>query len=185
MDVITIYKITNSVNNMVYVGQTHLNLQKRIRKHFDNAYGDKLANNFHTAIREIGSENFSINEIEIVNDKEIANDREYFWINYYYDLGISYNMKISKGKSGGDTLSNHPRLKEIGEKISNKVMGGNNSQARKIIAYDIINNKKYTFDSMADCVRELNLVGHSIISKRCLGHIKSPYKKRWLFEFND
>ena len=61
-------------------------------------------------------------------------------------------------------------------------MGGANPNARKIKAINIIDNKEYYYDSYADCVRDLGLPNHSCISSRCLGKVKSPYKKQWLFE---
>ena len=48
-----IYKITNILNNKVYIGQTIRPLEERIERHFDEAENNVLPeNHFHRAIRK-------------------------------------------------------------------------------------------------------------------------------------
>lgn len=55
-----IYKITNKVNNKVYIGQTRYTVEFRWRQHQhkkDNTY-------FHNAIRKYGAQNFMVETLE-------------------------------------------------------------------------------------------------------------------------
>ena len=50
-----IYKITNIINNKVYIGQTVHSLQRRWTQHIIDAYNCKSKNNhFQNAIRKYG-----------------------------------------------------------------------------------------------------------------------------------
>lgn len=87
-----IYKYTNKINQMVYIGQTKQTLEERDKKHLsqlkDNTY-------FHRAIQKYGRENFTL---ELVEDKipfNQLNEREKYWINYFdsfYTTGKGYNL---------------------------------------------------------------------------------------------
>ena len=83
---IGIYKITNKINNKIYIGQS-INLNRRKYDHFD-----REIQNFHgiidKEIREIGKENFSW-EIIKECDKEELN----YYENYYIDLYDSSNSE--------------------------------------------------------------------------------------------
>lgn len=58
-----IYKITNNINDKIYVGQTIRSLEKRKSRHLNDArYGSK--NPIHRAIRKYGVENFVFETIE-------------------------------------------------------------------------------------------------------------------------
>ena len=178
-----VYRITNTENNMCYIGQSVQELSIKLKRHIGYAMKEELKTKFHQAMRDIGADKFNIEMVESCKNQEDLDVREQYWILHYYNQGLAYNMKTSIGKSGGDTLSNHPNIKEIGLDISRKVMGGNNSQAVSIIAHDILDNVEYSFDSLADCARELGLPNHHLISKRCRGLTKSPYKGQWNFRY--
>lgn len=88
-----IYKITNTINNKVYIGQSS-NIEERWKKH-------RYANDdftIHKAIRKYGIENFTFSILEECS-KEYLNDREVYWINYYNSLEEGYNM-IPGGSNG-------------------------------------------------------------------------------------
>lgn len=95
-----------------------------------------------------------------------------------------YNMKYSEGKCGGDTLSDHPNLAEIGVLISNKVKGSGNSQAIKVIAIEISTGKETMYDSFSECQEALNIPRHDIIGRRCRGIINKSYKG-YMFKYVD
>ena len=61
--------------------------------------------------------------------------------------------------------------------------GGKNPHATKIIAINILTNKKTFYDSMAECQRELNIPRHDIIMRRCKHKIIKPYNNMWFFEY--
>ena len=87
----SIYKITNSVNGKVYIGQTMRKPEDRWRQHINN-YMREISRDynsyFHNAIRKYGKEVFVFEEIERCDNTEL-DIREIFWIDYYQ----SFNNK--------------------------------------------------------------------------------------------
>lgn len=89
-----IYKIINTKNEKIYIGQTTRSLQERwyghtnSKKHFDTP--------LYKAMRKYGKNSFKIEVIEKLNfpkDKLIKklNEREIFWIKYYDSYNNGYN----------------------------------------------------------------------------------------------
>ncbi len=98
METIAIYKITNTANDKVYIGQT-ANLTKRWARHKKDAekHGDYP---LQRAIRKHGIDNFSITEIETVTTRTEANRRE-------KELIAEFNSFAPNGynaTTGGDHL---------------------------------------------------------------------------------
>ena len=91
-----IYKITNLINNKIYIGKRKGDFDK-------NYYGSgKYLKN---ALNKYGKENFSIEVIDICKTLEEQNEKEKYWISYYRNN--NYEMyNISKGGDGGDTYAN-------------------------------------------------------------------------------
>lgn len=89
-----IYKITNKINNKIYIGQS-VNIQQRFYTHCSDALTKQDNNYFHNAIRKYGKENFYIEIIEECLEEEL-NNKEIYWIKYYNatDKNIGYNSSI-------------------------------------------------------------------------------------------
>ena len=176
-----VYKITNKINNKIYIGQTIKPIQTRFREHIAKA---KVKNTkFYRALNKYGEENFEISLIDTANSQEELDEKEFYWMKYYDAVNKGYNSYLRKGKVGGDTLTNHPEREKICKKISEAVMGEKNIRARKIKAINIKTKEEFIFGSMCECARELKFSNHIGISKRCRGLIKTPYKQEWLFEY--
>ena len=73
----TIYKLTNKLNGMGYVGMTKY-FKRRIGEHH---WGDKKQNKrkIDQVIHECGWENFTVEILEVCDEK-IASERERYWI---------------------------------------------------------------------------------------------------------
>lgn len=87
-----IYKVTNKVNNKVYIGQTRYTVEFRWKQHIhkqDNCH-------FHNAIRKWGIGNFIVETLEKC-DVDLLNSREIFYIAKYDSYKSGYNSII-----GGD-----------------------------------------------------------------------------------
>ena len=69
-----IYKITNVLNGMIYVGQTQFTAEKRFKQHA------KADSYIGAAIREYGAENFTVEVLETCQTREQADEREIFFI---------------------------------------------------------------------------------------------------------
>lgn len=96
-----IYKITNLINNKIYIGKTN-NSERRWRDHQRLAMteGHKEYNKvLYQAIRKYGIENFSFEMIEELKDYSISGEREKYWISFYNSYNNGYNE--SKGGDGG------------------------------------------------------------------------------------
>lgn len=85
-----IYKIFNDINDQVYIGQTRGSVESRLKEHLYDARVNKDNNKFHKAIRELGSDHFSISIIEECPTEHL-NERERFWIAHYDSQEHGYN----------------------------------------------------------------------------------------------
>lgn len=103
-----IYKITNLINNKIYIGKDTTS---------DPSYfGSGLL--ITRSITKYGIENFTKEVIDGTDDYEELSNKEIYWIEKYNSVDRNIGYNISKGGDGGDTLSNHPDLDLIREKIS-------------------------------------------------------------------
>ena len=91
-----IYKITNSINDKLYIGQTTGTIQHRWASHVWSANRKNKYSKIARAIKKYGKENFKISVIEEVPDYKL-NEREMFWIDYYDTCNTGYNITV-----GGD-----------------------------------------------------------------------------------
>lgn len=85
-----IYKITNTENGKMYIGQTIQRLSDRWAEHKKNF--SSLQDNMviHKAMYKYGEEKFIIEEIERC-DNELLDEREIFWIAFYNTYHNGYN----------------------------------------------------------------------------------------------
>ena len=86
-----IYKITNTVNGKVYIGQTTRSLNKRKAEHLAHAQNG-VKTHLYSAIRKYGEHNFIFEEICKANDKQTLNELEIYYINKYNSIECGYNM---------------------------------------------------------------------------------------------
>lgn len=89
-----IYKISNSVNNKVYVGQTIFTLKKRWKEHVGCVLTDckytKRRYHLQRAMLKYGIDKFKIELIEQCDDS-ILDEREIYWISKYNSYKNGYN----------------------------------------------------------------------------------------------
>lgn len=82
-----IYKITNSINGKIYIGQS-IHPKKRFVQHCS----DEKQSSIHNAIKKYGKENFIFEIIE--GPIENYNEREQYWINFYDSYNCGYNNTV-------------------------------------------------------------------------------------------
>jgi len=106
-----IYKTTNLINNKIYIGLSTKSVEESTDYHGSGTL-------LHKAIFKYGKNNFKKEIIEECDTLIELQDREKYWIDYYNSAsrGVGYNIAL--GGTGGDTLTNHPDIEEIGQKIS-------------------------------------------------------------------
>ncbi len=126
-----IYKIENKINGKIYIGQTTVELNERIKGH-------KYANYYvGRAIREYGIEKFAIDVIEKCKTLDELNEREKFWITYY-------NCKVPNGYNltdGGEGTPGRPTSAETRSKISKSLIGKHLSEETRKRISKMINGR--------------------------------------------
>ncbi len=90
-----IYKITNDINNKIYVGKTNGSIKRRFQEHCRDAFRRTEENRpLYAAMRKYGIEHFHIEQIEETDEPEV---REKFWIEKLKSFKYGYNATL-----GGD-----------------------------------------------------------------------------------
>ena len=114
-----IYKYTNLINGMVYIGQTKQTLQQRDYKHQtqlnDNTY-------FHRALKKYGRENFSLELVEENIPFDKLDEKEKFYIDFFdsfYTTGKGYNLTQGGQCGSGTQKLTFSQVKKIKELILN------------------------------------------------------------------
>lgn len=103
-----IYKITNKVNGLSYIGQTRYTVEFRWRQHQhkkDNCY-------FHNAIQKYGAENFIVETLEECEVSQL-DSREIYFIAKYNTFEKGYNLTIGGG--GKRVIVSDSQYEEIKE----------------------------------------------------------------------
>lgn len=187
-----IYKITNTVNNKIYIGQTCYTIQKRWAEHC-SVY-NKLDYPLYKAMRKYGQDNFIIEEIEQISD-ELLNEREIYWISFYHSyapLGYGYNVtlggegnRLYEQKQIYEMWDNGLCITEISEQtgadrhvVTDILKGYKNysieesekrgheflwsKRGRKVNQYDLKGNYIATFNSLMDAQRQTGVAQKNI-----------------------
>ena len=93
-----IYKITNDINDKVYIGKTLSTVEKRFAQHKkDSSCIQKQIRPLYRAMNKYGCEHFSVELLE-ESPIEILSEREIFWIDFYDSYRTGYNA--TKGGDG-------------------------------------------------------------------------------------
>lgn len=109
-----IYKITNDINDKVYIGKTNLSIQERFKQHCrDSKKPTKQIRPLYAAMTKYGVEHFAIELIEECNTKQ-AQEREQYWIDFFDGYKKGYNAtQGGDGKQIFDHEEIATKLKEL------------------------------------------------------------------------
>jgi|SRR5208283_1602849 len=111
-----IYKITNTINGKIYIGQSKFSLDKRWKEHLRDYNRSYKNNHFYNAIRKYGIDCWIFEVLEEVNDISNLNEAEMKWIEYYDTFNNGYNST-----TGGD--GGYIRSEEVLKKLSVSLKG--------------------------------------------------------------
>lgn len=92
-----IYRVTNLLNNKIYIGQTSMRFELRKRKHIYDSKHKKTY--FHEALKKYSKEQFIWEIIETV-DQDLLNEREIYYINLYDSTAPNKGYNLTKGGGG-------------------------------------------------------------------------------------
>lgn len=123
-----IYKITNLINNKIYIGKTNRTIEERFKEHCNEYKKERSEKRpLYNAMNKYGIENFKIEQIEECSLEE-SSDRESYWIEYYGSFKYGYNAT-----TGGDGKAYIDR--QLVVKTYNEVQ--NQTEVSKILKIDI------------------------------------------------
>lgn len=90
-----IYKITNDINDKIYVGKTEFSIEKRFQEHCKDSKKERCEKRpLYNAMNKYGIEHF---HIELIEETDGPEEREKYWIEFYGSFKYGYNATI-----GGD-----------------------------------------------------------------------------------
>lgn len=172
-----IYKLTNTVNNKIYIGGTSDTLDFRFHRHVLKSIGGSDYP-LHKAIREFGEEAFTRNIIEECHSLEQMNQREAYWIASLSSTNpdIGYNVKPGGGI----------RLQSIESKIKigNAHRGKISEKRTPILQYTDTGNFIAEYPSITDA-SEKNSLDRSQIIRSLKKEYTKPSKKNpyiWIYK---
>jgi group I intron endonuclease len=112
-----IYKVTNTINSKVYIGQTIQSLESRRIDHISMANNNSTTH-FHKAIRKYGLENFEWEILCQCESKYEMDDMEFHYIKQFDSISGGYNMTL-----GGEGSPGRKHTKKSILKISESKKG--------------------------------------------------------------
>ena len=132
-DVGYIYKITNKLNNKIYIGKTKKTIPIRFKSHLSQAKKylelNKTSIPLYNAINKDGIDNFTIEEVEQCPIDELS-DRERYWIKELntQNSNIGYNVCAGgEGDVGGPMFAGHHHSEATRQQMSADRAGEKNS----------------------------------------------------------
>lgn len=178
-----IYKITNKINNKIYIGQTVNTPEKRWKRHIqDSKY---LDTHFARAIKKYGSDNFIVEAIDTASTKEELNQKEIYWINYYNSAKEGYNSTDGGDEANTYKYRTEEEMEQTKEKIRQTKLGGKNPMAVKVKCRNEQTDEEYHFDSLSEMQSFLNGKNHAFITRRCRHKIDYLYEGIWNIAYEE
>ena len=182
-----IYKITNKINNKIYIGQVYnKSIYDRFNRHIKEASSNSKSY-VDRAINKYGSENFICELIDTANSLQELNQKEIYWINYYNSTNKNIGYNLTPGGDGGNTYlcKTKEELDEIKHKISINNTGKNNGQSKQIKALNVITKKVLHFDTLSEACKYFNHKQKGEFIRHCDHKAIALWRKEWTFAYEN
>lgn len=178
-----IYKITNKINQKIYIGKTIKSVEERWKEHCYNAKNQIIDTKFYRAINKYGIESFTIETIDTADSEDLLNLKECYWIKYYNSISDGYNS--TDGGEGGNTYKYKTKeeLEIIKEKIKESKLGDKNPNSRKIKCKNIVSKQELIFNTVNECMLFFGEKNHNFITRRCCHSTKYLFRGEWLIAY--
>ena len=164
-----IYKITNIINNKIYIGQVYnKSVQDRFVRHIKDA-NPHSRSIVDKAIAKYGKDNFIVEQIDEAASLEELNQKEKYWIKYYNSTNRNIGYNLTDGGDGGNTYK-YKTVKEmnnIKNKISIANSGKNNGQSKQIKALNVNTKECIHFDTLTSALQYFNHKQKGSFVSRC------------------
>jgi len=175
MRIAYVYKITNLINNKVYIGKT-VDPKQRWRNHLwyakDKLNKNKQCKYLHFSIRKHGKLNFTFEIIEICESENLAFERETFWILHYNSINKKFGYNLTLGGKGS-----------IKRKISieERLRRSNTMKILNLVGYKSKNfGRKHKIESKIKISK--SLIGHTVsVETRSKISKSNAVAKNWLY----
>jgi len=150
-----IYKLTNTLNNKIYIGLTTESISERCRKRIAEAkYRDSRNSYILNAIRKYGSEVFNVEQIDTANSLAELRQKEIFYIQQYNSTDRKIGYNLTKGGEGNLGLKMSDETKD---KIRQKKLGNKWSEERKLKHSEILKSKNIDYSKAKENCKLYNL----------------------------
>ena len=182
-----IYKITNLINNKIYIGQVYnKSIEARFVRHCDSA-SPQSKSYLSRAIHKYGKDNFKYELVEECYSVKELNEREQFWISYYNSTNSSIGYNLTPGGEGGNTYlcKSKAEMDIIKTKISNANKGKNNGNSNQLKIKSIITGEEHHFDTLGAVIKFFGIKCRGIIMVKAHHSDNTLFRKEWLIAFED
>lgn len=129
-----IYKITNNINQKVYIGKTERTIEERFKEHCQDYKRERCEKRpLYAAMKKYGVEHF---HVELIEETDNPEEREQYWIKFYNSYGSAgYNATIG---GEGTKYINYNEIIQVYQEIQNirqtaKITGHDVGQISKIL----------------------------------------------------
>lgn len=123
-----IYKITNLINNKVYIGQTIKTSAQRFANHiYDLNHNIHHSEHLQRSYNKYGKDSLLFEVIETIIDLAIIDDREIYWISFYNSVNPEFGYNRQYGGQVNKVCSLETRAK-----ISKSLIGNQNTKGKKL-----------------------------------------------------
>lgn len=169
----TVYKITNLINNKIYIGLTKKTIEMRMMDHHKRGYA------LTDAIKKYGKENFIIESLETGLSKTEAAEREKVHIKRLNSTvkGVGYNMTW-----GGDGVSVVERTDEYKRKLSE---AAKKNHSNKIIGMWNKKHKQKTKDLMSENHADFSGTNNPMYGRKHSPETKAKMREKALMRGKD
>lgn len=182
-----IYKITNLVNNKIYIGQVYnKSIDDRFNRHCNSA--NKTSKSYLVrAIYKYGKENFKVEQIEECYSISELNEREKYWIAYYNSTNSKIGYNLTPGGEGGNTYlcKSEEEMSVIKNKISNANKGKNNGNSNQLKVKSIKTGEEHHFDTLGETSNFFNIKSRCMLMAKASHSDNTLFREEWLIAFED
>lgn len=181
-----IYKITNLINNKIYIGQT-INIEERWRHHREIPYrkNSKERNRpLYRAIKKYGLDNFKFEIIDEVGNLEIANEKEIYYISKFNSSidENGYNLELG-GNNGLKSDYTKEKISKAHKGYGGGSFGKRKGESYRAIRVKCLNNNKI-YPSIMDCADDLFGVDTELSKKASIkiSNIINPNSNKFTYK---
>ena len=182
-----IYKITNKLNNKIYIGQVYnKTIIDRFNRHIKDA-SSQSRSYIDRSIYKYGHDNFVCELIDTATSLQELNEKEKYWIKYYNSTNRNIGYNLTPGGDGGNTYlcKTEKEMLEIKHKISIANSGSKNGMSKQIKALNVRTNEIIHFDTLYEACKYFNHKQKGSFLIHCDHKAKNLWRKEWTFAYEN